>query len=370
MLDRFGGWPLVTKSWKEEDWSWEKMLLKLHRFVGVGNNKNIFRKDIPDGLDDDNDDEHNIQRITNENDNNNDNESTLLEKYPEYMLEMALLLGADDSNQTRVEIDDAFQLGLALNELLTGTNFERKSSLKKNEERKLHAELNLLGWTEIFDRFKLKAAKSSLVNYGNHALDNLKNLKEKFKPRDFANYLLWRIVDFSTQFLYDDAQEKNLNLNRQTYGVLDKEQRWKLCTRMTEKYASLASGSMYIREFFPKESRAAAIKMAKMIIEDFKKTIDSSDWMDENTQKGALETVKNLTVQMGYDEKLLNIEEVEKYYGKPRFSTAFFIWVFSSTCIAPTELLDINTANKKIGPSMQIRRRAKPITMLRIIQFV
>lgn len=304
---------MLNPNWNENDWTWEKSLLLLHRFVGVGEKTNIFRHDIPDEL---NEEVDNIQGISGS--NNHDNQSKLLDQYPAYMLEVALSLGAPNTSETKLMLDQALDLGLALNQLLTGSKFKKRSQLKKDEVEPLKLELSLLKWMEDFDRFKLKTDESTnLINRNENVWDNLKNLKKLFPKRAFANYILWRVIDFATQFLDDEAQDKVIKLYRQSFGVLDKEQRWKLCTRMTNKYAALASGSLYIREYFPNASRFAAIEMAEMTIEEFKRTIKVSDWMDEIRKEEALKTVEDLKVFMGYDERLLDIQEVENYYGQP-----------------------------------------------------
>jgi predicted metalloendopeptidase len=204
--------------------------------------------------------------------------------------------------------------------------FNKRSKLSSDEQKKFKLELDLLNWMEIFDPFKLKSVESFVISNRISVQDNLKKLHQSFSKRDFANYILWRVVDFSIQFLGDEIQGKILKLYRQTFGVLDKEQRWKLCTRMTNIYAELASGSLYIQEYFPEESRAKATEMANEIIEEFKRTIKDSEWMETETKEKALETVNNLKMFMGYDEKLLDIREVEKYYGKPYrdFSSSFY----------------------------------------------
>lgn len=314
LLDFLGGWPVLKKDkWNENDWSWEKTLLKLHEFVGIGENENIFRTKQNSKFF--HGSKADIQRITAEPEEIVEEEFVLIDQYPEYMFDMAVLLGAEDSNETKQELFDALELGIALNQLLNGKNFLNKSRIADKTE--LHTELELLKWLELFDRFKLKESESYIINKNIHVYDNLKQLKETFKPRDFANYLLWRFVDFSTLLMHSAALDKVFKLNQKLYGLLDKEQRWKFCTRMSNQYAELAAGSMYIKDYFPAESRAAAINMAEKIIEEFKETIQAADWMEENTKAEAIEKLKTLKVYMGYDEMLLNIEKVEEYYGKP-----------------------------------------------------
>lgn len=320
LLERLGGWPVLTENWDEANWSWEKSLLLLHRFAGVGEKTNIFRNGTSDG----------ITEIEEAFDNILEGEikadESSFDKYFEYMYEVAVLLGATADQKTKDELQDALELGVALNQLTKLKKFSKRSAVKRKEVEGLRVELELLNWMELFDKSKITFDDSTLVDFSVNVFDNWKRLKKIFPKRTFANYVLWRVIDFSVQFLDDAIQEKIFKLYRQTYGVLDKEQRWKLCTRMTNIYADLASGSLYIREHFPNVSRAAATDMANNIILEFRRTIKDSSWMDEATQDEALKVVDDLTVHMGYDERLLDTKHVEDYYGKQykSFHDSFF----------------------------------------------
>jgi predicted metalloendopeptidase len=190
------------------------------------------------------------------------------------MYQFATALGA--LNTTSVQ-NEALELGRALNQLLNGRNFKPRSRIRVAEQKEFKIELDCLRKMEIFDRLKLKSVGSTLVDYTKSIYDNLKDLKTRFSKRAFANYIVRRIIDFTTQFLDDDALESTLRLFKSTYGVIDREQRWKLCTHITRKYAELASLSMHINDYFPKESRDVAVTIVQTIIDEFHHTIRSSD---------------------------------------------------------------------------------------------
>lgn len=312
---------LMQSSWSEEKWSWERALLSLRRFVGIGNGRNIFRRNSPDGLEAN--DAEDVQGITGKVEN--EMETALEHEYPIFMFQIAITMGAPNTNETRQQLNEALELGKALNQLLNGRKFKPTSRVRANEQRELKIELDLLRWMELFDRFKLKTIESSLVDYSKSVYDNLKDLKSKFTKRTFANYIAWRIVDFTTNFFNDDALERTLKLFKETYGVVDREQRWKFCTRMARKFTELAAGSMYIVDYFPKESRDVAMVMVENIVDEYRQTINTSEWMDDKTKLNALSTVNNLKVIIGYDERLLNIDEVVNYYGtsKKDFTSEF-----------------------------------------------
>lgn len=66
-----------------------------------------------------------------------------------------------------------------------------------------------------------------------------------------SNYIEWRIISFTTQFLDDDALKSILRLLKTTHGVIDREKRWNLCTRITKKYSELMSGLIFKNDYFP-----------------------------------------------------------------------------------------------------------------------
>lgn len=317
LLENLGGWPVLNKNWNGAEWTWEESLLLLHRFVDMDEKTKIFRakrsvREDKKSFDNFNEPTSGVEESTKEN-------------YFEYMYSVAMLLGAPNNNATHFELQDALELGIALNKLMT-KKFSKKSFLNATEYASAKVELQLLRWLELFDKSKITFGDSNWVNFNFTAQDNMRRLSKYLPKKTFANYVLWRVIDFSIQFLDNDIQEKILKLYRQSYGVFDKEQRWKLCTRMTNTYAELASGSLYIQEHFSNESRSSATEMANDIIKEFRRTIKGSSWMDEATQKDALKVVSNLTLFMGYDEKLLNIAEVEEYYcaHNERFYDSFY----------------------------------------------
>lgn len=308
---------MLESNWSEDGWSVEKTLLQLHRFVGVGGGRNIFRKDAPDGIEDEDEVKGEVVSSRSKRSANDINEEEFVAKYREYMFNVATSLGAEASNITKRELNDALELGVALRTLLSTEKFpmNNKSEKTSDESSQLRTELDLFRWLELFDKFKVNF-KSRSLDYSISVRDNFKKLKELYPKRVFANYLVWRIIDFSPLFLHEEATENLFKLASQAYGLLDKDQRWKLCTKITNTYASLASSSLYIREYFPPESRRAAEEMVNKIVEEFKRTIETSSWMDESTKQKAIKRLESLKKVIGYDERLQDIAEVENFYSK------------------------------------------------------
>lgn len=352
VLEVMGGWPILRGAdWNETGWSLENSLLKLREFVGY--KKNVFR--------DNSTEDDSVNEIDSENDQNliGSDQSSIESEYLEYMIKVAVALGAENSEETRKELNDALELGLAFNAL---SNRKFKRSLAKNAKiniGNLKIYKRMITWIKHFDKFKLIDAPSNLMMYNITDFENIDLLLKKVSNRTIANYVLWRVVDLAVPLLGNELEEASKKF-RETYGLIDKEQRWKICTRMTNRFAELAAGSMYIKDFFSEESRIAATDMVNDIKNEFQETIRNSKWMDEKTKAEALKNIDNMKSYIGYDEQLLDITKVEKYYveSNKKFTDTFFHLALQ---------LNVLTTDKKFRQSVYSEidwtKYAKPTTL-------
>lgn len=315
VLEVMGGWPLLKGAdWNETDWSWENSLLNLRKFVGYKNN--VFRNEsAKDEIDNEIDSDIDQNLITAD-------YSTVESKYIEYMFKVAVALGAENSEETKKELNETLELGLAFIELSNDKKFNKKASPNKQH---LIYPRRMIIWLKHFDQFKLINAPSNLVQYNLSVIDNIDLILKKVSKRTIANYVLWRVVDLAVPFLGKELEGASKFLG-ETYGLIDKEQQWKICTRLTNSFAQLATGSLYIKEFFTEESRLAATDMVNDIKKEFQETISRSDWMDAKTKALVLLNINKMQSYIGYDKQLLNITKVEKYYveSNKKFTDTFF----------------------------------------------
>lgn len=328
VLEVMGGWPVLKGAdWNETNWSWENSLLKLREFVGY--RKNLFRdnsteEDSENEIDDD------LNLITSD-------QNSIESNYLEYMFKVAVALGAENSEETKKELNDSLQLGLAFN-AVSNHKFQKTKFLRSANIESLRIYRKMLTWMKNFDTFKLNSP-SNMVQYDISDFENIDLLLKKVSKRTIANYVLWRVVDLAVPFLGEEVEGASKYL-AESFGLIDKEQRWKMCTRLTNRFAQLATGSLYIKDFFSEESRLAATKMVEDIKREFQETISSSKWMDEETKTEALKNINNMKSYIGYDEQLLDITKVEKYYveSSKKFTDTFFHLVLQ---------LNILTTDKK-----------------------
>ena len=72
--------------------------------------------------------------------------------------------------------------------------------------------------------------------------ESLGQLLQDTPKRTIANYMMWRVVDFSSFFLTEEFRERQLLYSTAVTGGLELESRWKECTDITSGNMEITSG--------------------------------------------------------------------------------------------------------------------------------
>lgn len=94
----------------------------------------------------------------------------------------------------------------------------------------------------------------------------LKFIKHPEHFRTIANYVTWRITGFSSYFLTEQLRKRQLQYSTAISGKQEQEPRWKECIDLASGSLSTGSGSLYVRKYFKKDSKSAALEMVIHII--------------------------------------------------------------------------------------------------------
>lgn len=63
--------------------------------------------------------------------------------------------------------------------------------------------------------------------------EKLAELLRNTPSRTIANYILWRVVSFSSSYLTTEVRDKQLIFNKALLGIQEQPARWKECTDTT-----------------------------------------------------------------------------------------------------------------------------------------
>lgn len=77
---------------------------------------------------------------------------------------------------------------------------------------------------------------------------------------------------------------------------------------------SIAVGALYIRKFFNEEAKKDAMEMVQDIREQFRRTLEEVEWMDEKTRRQALAKADAMAAHIAYPDEMLSDEKLTEFY--------------------------------------------------------
>ena len=203
-------------------------------------------------------------------------------------------------------------------------NFSDKRRVIKNLYHALTIQqLSLIApdipWVEYINRILpekiIQVDDSETVNVNVPSyIDHLSLLLVKTPPHVLANYLMWRAALQSMPFLNEQAEEITLKYLQSKTGQSKLPPRVEKCVKYASKSLKNAVGSLYVKNYFDETSRTAAIDMVSKIRNQFYKSLEKIDWMDEVTKDYAMIKARGMYAHIGYPSELLDMKKLEERY--------------------------------------------------------
>lgn len=125
---------------------------------------------------------------------------------------------------------------------------------------------------------------------------------------------MWRITGFSSFFLTEQLRKRQLQYSTAISGKQEQEPRWKECIDLASGSLSTGAGSLYVRKYFKKESKEAALEMVDSIKKEFTDILKTVPWMDDKTRESALAKVKSMVTHIGYPDELTDDNKLVEFY--------------------------------------------------------
>ncbi len=90
---------------------------------------------------------------------------------------------------------------------------------------------------------------------------------------------------------------------RTVSGQPSQRERWKRGVTLVNGNLGMAAGRLYVEKTFPPDAKARMQKMVGTLIEAYRQSISSLDWMTEDTKTQALTKLAAFTPKIGYPDK-------------------------------------------------------------------
>ncbi|KAF5287390.1 hypothetical protein FQA39_LY15928 [Lamprigera yunnana] len=348
ILQDLGGWPVLDQDrWDERYFDWKDTIYKLRR-IGYDVNSFLTVEIVNDYSNTSRQifiidqaqlgpEQYILLRGT-------DKES--VDAYFSYMIDVALMFGANIS-YAGTELKSALEFEVALAKISNIENVQPRmhEAITVAELQKQHPSIN---WIEYINGvvdapdFTVLFEDQVIVRSPFYLVE-LENLLQWTSKRVLANYMMWRAVKSSVQFLTEQLRNRRLDYFQTAFGITDRVPRWKECVNVVTKGIPFAVGVMYVQKYIQENTKEIVFEMIATVRSQFMEMLKQVDWMDDVTKMNALDKADSLAVRTAYTDDFLSVKKLQQYYSELEFARENYL-----ACILTLNLFERNRYFRKL----------------------
>ncbi|KAK4879928.1 hypothetical protein RN001_008074 [Aquatica leii] len=333
ILNKLGGWPALLKDgWNEIDFDWKKTMYNFREmgipthsliniFPGVhtyNSSQYIINCDQARlGLDR----QHLIKGF----------EDDFVTAYYKYLVDLAIILGADKATAEK-DLKDSVNFEISLAEITLASEDRRNMSTLTNimTLSTVQKKYPVIPWIEYLQNL---ANDPSVIITENEEIDigvpkfltDLNVLLQKTPKRVLSNYIMSQFVITIVPYLSTKIRTRKFEFSKAFHGTAEMKPRWKECLEQTTSGLKVATGALYVRNYFDDNDRKHATALVDSLRAEFLRILKNVEWMDVDTKQKAINKMLKMNARVGYPSEFLDDRKIEKYYSKLNFNSDEFL---------------------------------------------
>ncbi|XP_064028234.1 endothelin-converting enzyme 1 isoform X4 [Pogoniulus pusillus] len=251
--------------------------------------------------------------------NKTENEKVLA-GYLNYMVQLGMFLGGSDEESTRQQMQQILDFETALANITIPQEKHRDEEviyhkMTAGELKELAPAVDWMPFlSTVFYPVEINESEPVVV-YAKEYLEQVSDLILATDKCLLNNYMIWNLVRKTSPFLdqrFQDAEEKFMEV---MYGTKKTcLPRWKFCISDTDNNLGFALGAMFVKATFAEDSKQVAEEMIAEIKTAFEESLESLQWMDEETRRSAKEKADAIYNMIGYPKFIMDPKELDKVF--------------------------------------------------------
>jgi putative endopeptidase len=193
--------------------------------------------------------------------------------------------------------------------------------------------------TDAHSSIDLDVWRSALLGEHEHAFDEVVVREPSFFEQvgglftedrlpAWRDWLAWKIVHSAAPYLPAAFVEANFDFYARTLtGTPDMRDRWKRAVSLVEGALGEAVGQVYVARHFPPQAKDSMDVLVANLVEAYRQSIESLDWMSEETRLKALDKLSKFTPKIGFPVKWRDYSDLvidpDDLFGNVRRSNLF-----------------------------------------------
>ena len=234
------------------------------------------------------------------------------EKYVQHIENMFKLIAVDDATAkkyAKTVMDIETKLAK-----LSRTRVELRDPEKNYNKMKIDGLMKLapdFNWQLFFTSVGLKNPGDMNVGQPEFFAGLSKMMKET-SIDDWKVYLKWNLLAGAAPYLSKPfVNERFEFFGKFLNGSKVLSERWKRVLNTTNGICGELVGKLYVKDNFPPEAKARALKIVKSLLVAMSERIKAADWMSDATKKLALYKLSKFGIKIGYPDKWINYKKLD-----------------------------------------------------------
>ncbi|PPL15047.1 M13 family metallopeptidase [Microterricola pindariensis] len=121
---------------------------------------------------------------------------------------------------------------------------------------------------------------------------------------EWRDWMSWQVIRGAAAYLTAEIVEANFDFYGRTLtGTPEMRERWKRGVSLVEGALGEAVGHIYVEKHFPESAKTAMDGLVANLVEAYRQSITTLDWMSAETRERALDKLDKFTPKIGYPVK-------------------------------------------------------------------
>ena len=134
-------------------------------------------------------------------------------------------------------------------------------------------------------------------------IEGLGRLLDEVPVATWRTYLTYQLLTAFSPFLPAAFVAEDFAFDQKTLrGVPEIQARWKRGVATVDRALTFALGRLYVEKYFPPSAKAHAEAMIAEMLQTYRQSIETLDWMGPETRREALDKLAAIRAKVGYPE--------------------------------------------------------------------
>ena len=209
------------------------------------------------------------------------------DKYVTYMSDLFSLAKIPKADKKAAQIM-RMETELAKGHWTRVENRDRDKTYNKYSIKKLEMLTPSFRWSEYIKAANIGNIENMIVRQPSY-FEHLNRIYNKFSLADWKDYLTYKLITGSAEFLSKDYVDLDFDFYGKTLSGIEKNRpRWKRAVSGINNVLGEVVGKVYVKKHFKPEAKTRMVTLVENLRESYAERIKQLDWMSPVTKEEAL----------------------------------------------------------------------------------